>query len=112
MTEGRPIQVVQSALKDLGAEVDHRVKIKGVGTTGSGRDLIATVVGADVNKDEITAHKVGAVFIAKTVLGKTVDTIFDIGGQDSKFISLQEENIIDFSLNEACAAGFFFGRAG
>ena len=105
MTEGRPIQVVQSALKDLGAEVDHRVKIKGVGTTGSGRDLIATVVGADVNKDEITAHKVGAVFIAKTVLGKTVDTIFDIGGQDSKFISLQEENIIDFSLNEACAAG-------
>jgi predicted nucleotide-binding protein (sugar kinase/HSP70/actin superfamily) len=35
----------------------------------------------------------------------SVDTIFEIGGQDAKYIRLSEGNITDFALNEACSAG-------
>jgi predicted nucleotide-binding protein (sugar kinase/HSP70/actin superfamily) len=34
-----------------------------------------------------------------------VDTIFEIGGQDSKFIAIEQGVVVDFSMNEACAAG-------
>ncbi|HFE62935.1 MAG TPA: CoA activase, partial [Caldithrix sp.] len=56
-------------------------------------------------KDEITAHKTGAEFLARTMLNTEPDTIFEIGGQDSKFISLQNGVVVDFAMNEACAAG-------
>jgi activator of 2-hydroxyglutaryl-CoA dehydratase len=55
--------------------------------------------------DEITAHKTGAAFIDRTILNLGVDTIFEIGGQDAKFISLEEGIVVDFAMNEACAAG-------
>ena len=79
--------------------------IQGVGTTGSGRELIAELVGADVVNDEITAHKTGALHISTTLGGEPVDTIFEIGGQDSKFISIENGVVVDFAMNEACAAG-------
>ncbi len=82
-----------------------RLKIQGVGTTGSGRELIAEFVGADVVNDEITAHKTGAIHISSTLGGEPVDTIFEIGGQDSKFISIENGVVTDFAMNEACAAG-------
>lgn len=34
-----------------------------------------------------------------------VDTIFEIGGQDSKFISLKDGEVVDFQMNKICAAG-------
>ena len=34
-----------------------------------------------------------------------MDTIFEIGGQDSKFISIENGVVVDFAMNEACAAG-------
>jgi activator of 2-hydroxyglutaryl-CoA dehydratase len=34
-----------------------------------------------------------------------VDTIFEIGGQDSKYIGLSKGAIIDFEMNKVCAAG-------
>jgi len=68
--------------------------------------LDSELVGADTINDEITAHKTGATFIGKTMLdGKVPDTIFEIGGQDSKYISLQDEIVVDFTMNDACAAG-------
>ena len=82
-----------------------RLEIRGVGTTGSGRELIAEFVGADVVNDEITAHKTGAIHISSTLGGEPVDTIFEIGGQDSKFISIENGVVVDFAMNEACAAG-------
>jgi predicted CoA-substrate-specific enzyme activase len=82
-----------------------RLVIEGVGTTGSGRELIAEFVGADVVNDEITAHKTGACRISSTLGGEPVDTIFEIGGQDSKFISIENGVVVDFAMNEACAAG-------
>jgi predicted CoA-substrate-specific enzyme activase len=104
-TDGRPIEVVNRGLDEISRELAHRVQICGVGTTGSGRELIGELVGADTVNDEITAHKTGAEFIADSMLDTEVDTIFEIGGQDSKFISIEDGVVVDFAMNEACAAG-------
>ncbi len=105
MTEGKPVDVVKDSIREMSAIVEGKVQIKGVGTTGSGREMIGALVGADAVKDEITAHKTGAFQISEKYFGNEVDTIFEIGGQDSKFISLRDGVVVDFSLNEACAAG-------
>ena len=105
-TQGRPIEVVTEALKQLEADWADKVTIRGVGTTGSGRELIGALVGADTVNDEITCHKTGATYLGRKYLaGRTPDTIFEIGGQDSKYISLQDGVVVDFTMNEACAAG-------
>ncbi|VAX34236.1 Activator of 2-hydroxyglutaryl-CoA dehydratase [hydrothermal vent metagenome] len=100
MTAGRPIEAVRQGLLEVGKEVGDDVEICGVGTTGSGRYMIADFVGADIVKNEITAQATAAVFI-----DPEVDTIFEIGGQDSKYISLRNGIIVDFEMNKACAAG-------
>ena len=104
-TDGRPIEVVSRGLCEIERDLGGKIRIRGVGTTGSGRELIGELVGADTVNDEITAHKTGAAFIDRTILGLGVDTIFEIGGQDAKFISLEEGIVVDFAMNEACAAG-------
>ncbi|MBI4588949.1 MAG: hypothetical protein HY725_08925 [Candidatus Rokubacteria bacterium] len=104
-TDGRPIEVVTRGLQDLRAEYGDRIRVVGVATTGSGRELIGELVGADAIHDEITAHKAGAIHVARTLTGEAVDTIFEIGGQDSKFIRLEDGVVVDFTMNEACAAG-------
>ncbi len=104
-TAGRPVEAVQQGLTELKAAWGDRIIVAGVGTTGSGRELVGEFVGADVVNDEITAHKTGAVHVSSARAGALVDTIFEIGGQDSKFISLENGVVVDFTMNEACAAG-------
>ena len=104
-TEGRPIEVVSRGLRKIAEEIGHKIEIAGVGTTGSGRELIGELIGADTIRDEITAHKTGAMNVSEKLTGKKVDTIFDIGGQDSKYISIENGVVVDFTMNEACAAG-------
>ncbi len=103
-TDARPVEVVSKGLNDIQSEIGARINLLGVGTTGSGRELIGELTGADIITDEITAHKTGADYIGRKI-GKQCDTIFEIGGQDSKFISLQDGIVVDFAMNEACAAG-------
>ena len=104
-TEGRPIEVVREGLRTIAGTLGNRIRICGVGTTGSGRELIGELVGADTITDEITAHTTGAMHVSRTLLGEPVDTIFEIGGQDAKFIAIQDGVVVDFAMNEACAAG-------
>jgi predicted CoA-substrate-specific enzyme activase len=104
-TDGRPVSVVSKNLKELGKKLDEKVTVRGIATTGSGRELIGELVGADVIIDEITAHKTGASYVAMKSFGSSVDTIFEIGGQDSKFISIRDGIVVDFAMNDACAAG-------
>lgn len=104
-TDGRPVEVVNKGLADIWNEMGSRLNILGVATTGSGRELIGELIGADTINDEITAHKTGATFIGRKLIDRVPDTIFEIGGQDSKFISLQDGIVVDFAMNEACAAG-------
>jgi len=104
-TAGRPIEVVNDGLHEIEEEFGACLDIRGVGTTGSGRELIGEMVGADTVNDEITAHKTGAMHVCQQLGTEMVDTIFEIGGQDSKFIHLDRGVVVDFTMNEACAAG-------
>jgi predicted CoA-substrate-specific enzyme activase len=99
-TFGNPIEAVKTGLKGLRAEFGDRVRVIGAGTTGSGRYMIGELIGADVIKDEITSQARAAV-----ALDGSVDTIFEIGGQDSKYISLEDGVVTDFQMNKICAAG-------
>jgi predicted CoA-substrate-specific enzyme activase len=99
-SNGRPVESICQGLQWVADEVGEQVKVQGVGTTGSGRYLTGHLVGADVVCNEITTQARAAVQI-----DPAVDTIFEIGGQDSKFISLSQGAIIDFAMNKACAAG-------
>ncbi len=99
-TRGRPLEVVQDSLLEVGAEIEGRVHVLGVGATGSGRHLTADFVGGDVVRSEITAQARAAIAI-----DPQVDTVFEIGGQDSKFIRLEDGAVVNFSMNNACAAG-------
>ncbi|MFH0787256.1 MAG: acyl-CoA dehydratase activase, partial [Pseudomonadota bacterium] len=100
MTAGRPLEAIQQGLAAAGKEVEGRVIIKGAGTTGSGRYLTGDFIGADIVRNEITAQATAA-----AAIDPLVDTIFEIGGQDSKFISLENGAIVDFMMNKVCAAG-------
>lgn len=99
-TAGRPIEAVRRGIEIIGSKVADKINVKGVGTTGSGRYLIGDFVGADVVINEITAQATAAADI-----DSSVDTIFEIGGQDSKFISLEDGVVVDFEMNKVCAAG-------
>jgi predicted CoA-substrate-specific enzyme activase len=100
MTAGRPIEAIRRGLQEIGEEIGGLVEIAGVGSTGSGRYLTGDFVGADIVRNEITAQATAAANI-----DPEVDTIFEIGGQDSKYISLDKGVIVDFEMNKVCAAG-------
>jgi predicted CoA-substrate-specific enzyme activase len=99
-TEGKPIQILKEAMGRMSSLLPADVKINGVGTTGSGRHLAAAVLGADVVKNEITAHG-----IAVLTFEPDVRTIIEVGGQDSKIIILRDGVVSDFAMNTVCAAG-------
>ncbi|MEW6065368.1 2-hydroxyglutaryl-CoA dehydratase [Desulforamulus profundi] len=99
-TRGRPIEALQAGLKEAAAEIPSDLEISGVGTTGSGRFLAGVMVGADVIKNEITAHAVAA-----SLVEPNVQTVLEIGGQDSKIIILRNGVVTDFAMNTVCAAG-------
>lgn len=100
-TKGNPIDAVKRLMNNLKGQVDNdRVKIVGIGTTGSARKLIGTMLGATVVKNEITAHAIGTLS-----LYPDVRTIFEIGGQDSKIILIEDGIVTDYAMNTLCAAG-------
>lgn len=100
-TEADPIGAVKRLIKNLKKEFDNsNYKVVSVGTTGSARKLIGTILNASVVKNEITAHAVGT-----TSIYKDVKTIFEIGGQDSKIIIIDNGIVTDYAMNTLCAAG-------
>ena len=70
------------------------------GTTGSARELVGACFGTAHVYNEISAHAAGATHFAPDV-----DTIFEIGGQDAKYIYLRNGVPIDYAMNNACSAG-------
>ncbi|AEF94887.1 CoA-substrate-specific enzyme activase [Desulfotomaculum nigrificans CO-1-SRB] len=99
-TNGQPVATVQRGLRQIREALPQQTVIRGVGTTGSGRQLTGIVVGADAVKNEITAHAVAA-----SHLVPGVQTVLEIGGQDSKIIILRNGVVADFAMNTVCAAG-------
>lgn len=98
-TEGSPINAVKKVLKNVLKDLKE-VKIVGVGTTGSARRLIGSILNANIVKNEITAHAIGT-----SHYYPDVKTIIEIGGQDSKIILLEDGLVTDYAMNTLCAAG-------
>lgn len=99
-TASKPLEAIRRGLSEIAEEIGDRVVVKGAGTTGSGRYLTGDFVGADLIRNEITAQATAAI-----VFDPEVDTIFEIGGQDSKYISIDNGVVVDFEMNKVCAAG-------
>ena len=100
-TAGNPIAASKRVVRELKSMVDlNKYKVVGLGTTGSARKLIGTMLGANTIKNEITAHAIGAMSIYPNV-----KTIFEIGGQDSKIIIIDNGIVTDYAMNTLCAAG-------
>ncbi|MDI3534762.1 MAG: hypothetical protein PWQ82_1127 [Thermosediminibacterales bacterium] len=99
-TRGQPIKAVQDGMKQLVENTQGEIEIMGVGTTGSGRQLASVITGAGTVKNEITTHAVAALNLIPDV-----QTVLEIGGQDSKIIILRDGIVTDFAMNTVCAAG-------
>lgn len=104
-TEGNPIEATKKLVHELEIQAKEKglietMNIVGVGTTGSARKLVGSILDAQVVKNEITAHAVGTLSIYPDVR-----TIFEIGGQDSKIIIIQNGIVVDYAMNTLCAAG-------
>ena len=97
--DGRPLRAAQAALAALQAAFPQAT-IAGVGATGSARHLVAAALGADVVKNEISAHACAAIHAHPEA-----QTVFEIGGQDSKVTILRDRVVVDFAMNLLCAAG-------
>lgn len=98
-TKGNPIRAIQEGLKLL-KDKYSKEEIKGVGTTGSGRVITSKILGGDAVKNEITTHATAAL-----EKDSDVNTIIEIGGQDSKIIIIRNGIVSDFAMNTVCAAG-------
>jgi predicted CoA-substrate-specific enzyme activase len=97
---GRPLEAIKKGLRLIKDQLGNNLKAHGIATTGSARHLAAYLMGADVVKNEITAHAVAVIDFLPDA-----STIIEIGGQDSKIIILQEGVVVDFAMNTICAAG-------
>lgn len=100
-TEGSPINAVKRLIAKLKEQLNlNYYQVVSVGTTGSARKLIGTILNASIIKNEIIAHAIGT-----TSIYPDVRTIFEIGGQDSKIIILENGIVTDYAMNTLCAAG-------
>ncbi|MBN2559458.1 MAG: hypothetical protein JXQ75_00820 [Phycisphaerae bacterium] len=98
-TAGDPVGATRQCLRALADAMGDR-KVGLVAVTGSARELIGAYLGTSHVYNEISAHAAGAAHF-----DPEVDTIFEIGGQDSKYILLRNGVPIDYAMNAACSAG-------
>ena len=99
-TEGKPVDSVQKGIKLMRDQLGEDLEITGAGSTGSARKLTGVLIGADIVKNEITAHA-----LASLHYNPDVQTVIEIGGQDSKIIIIRNGIVVDFAMNTVCAAG-------
>lgn len=98
---GNPIDSVKMRMRELsGLMRENEIEVGALCTTGSGRQLIGALLGADLVKNEISAHARAAL-----ELHPDVRTIIEIGGQDSKVTIVEDGMVVDFAMNLICAAG-------
>ena len=105
-TDGRPVAAAQKLMRTFLDSPASRHRIKGFGITGSGREIVGSLMSICYGREavsilnEIAAHATGAL-----QCDPRVDTIFEIGGQDAKYIRLADGKVVDAAMNEACSAG-------
>lgn len=105
-TKGDPIKAARSLVTQFLEESGGHHRVRLIGATGSGREIVGSLMSACFGPEqvfilnEIAAHSRGALSF-----DPLVDTIFEIGGQDAKFIRLEDGRVSDATMNEACSAG-------
>jgi predicted CoA-substrate-specific enzyme activase len=100
-TNGNPVEAARHCYARLAEQVGQTpISIIGLGTTGSGRHLTGLHADTEMVIDEILAHATAAVHF-----DESVDTIFEIGGQDAKYTHLTAAVPSEYAMNEACSAG-------
>lgn len=98
-TLGKPLDIVNAEMAKLKEKLPD-VHIAKIAVTGSGREYVGKEIGADLIINEISAQTEGAI-----MHHPDCDTIFEIGGQDSKYMHVGEGKLLDFEMNKVCAAG-------
>jgi predicted CoA-substrate-specific enzyme activase len=104
-THGDPVVSLKHCLiemqKQIKEDTDNgKIKITLAATTGSSRELLGVFLETPAVYNEIIAHAVGTTFY-----NDNIDTLFEIGGQDAKYVFLKNKVPIDYAMNEACSAG-------
>ena len=105
-TLGDPVVALRKCLDVVRAQLEEQVgtedavEIRLAATTGSSRELLGVYCGTPAVYNEIMAHTAGV-----TALDPAIDTIFEIGGQDAKYVHLRNLVPVDYAMNEACSAG-------
>ncbi len=105
-TRGNPVGAARELARQFCEAPASRHRVMAAGATGSGREIVGSLLSICFGADrvfvfnEIAAHAEGAL-----LFNPRVDTIFEIGGQDAKYIRLDQGRVVDAAMNEACSAG-------
>ena len=105
-TGGDPVGAAKQLASAFLHEWEGRHRVLAAGVTGSGREILGSLLSACFGTErvfilnEIAAHAAGALHY-----DPKVDTIIEIGGQDAKYIRLSAGQVCDAAMNEACSAG-------
>lgn len=107
-THGDPVKALKGCLAAIKAKVEAdlgpgglaKIDLRMAATTGSSREILGVFLETGGVYNEIIAHAVGT-----TYFDPGVETIFEIGGQDAKYVLLKNGVPIDYAMNEACSAG-------
>jgi len=104
-THGDPVVALKNCLVEMQKQIkedtgNDKINITLAATTGSSRELLGVFLETPAVYNEIIAHAVGTTFY-----NDNIDTIFEIGGQDAKYVFLKNKVPIDYAMNEACSAG-------
>ncbi len=105
-THGDPVKALKKCILEIQKKIktdtgsSSKIKISLSATTGSSREILGVFIETPAVYNEIIAHSEGTSYF-----NKDVDTIFEIGGQDAKYVLLKNGVPIDYAMNEACSAG-------
>jgi predicted CoA-substrate-specific enzyme activase len=105
-TQGAPLEAAQALWQQFLRSPAGSERVRAASVTGSGREIVGSLMTSCYGphavfiQNEIAAHAAGACHY-----DPRVDTIFEIGGQDAKYIRLDQGRVIDCAMNEACSAG-------
>jgi len=104
-THGDPVKALKECLRIIQDKIlsdtgSKNINISLVSTTGSSREILGVFLETQGVYNEIIAHAMGT-----TYYDPNVETIFEVGGQDAKYVLLKNGVPIDYAMNEACSAG-------
>jgi predicted CoA-substrate-specific enzyme activase len=97
LSRSRPLESLEQVIATLTGD---GLVPSAIAITGSGRYLAGRLLDADIIVNEITAQAMAAMNF-----DQNVDTVVEIGGQDSKWIAFEDGHVKDFEMNRVCAAG-------